>query len=79
MRKILIALIGVYRYLISPLMGNHCRFYPSCSDYAQTAIGRFGVLRGGWLSLRRVGKCHPWHEGGLDPVPDKNKELIKED
>jgi putative membrane protein insertion efficiency factor len=79
MRKILIALIGVYRYLISPLMGNHCRFYPSCSDYAQTAIGRFGVLRGGWLSLRRVGKCHPWHEGGVDPVPDKNKELIKED
>lgn len=79
MRKILIALIGVYRYLISPLMGNHCRFYPSCSDYAQTAIGRFGVLRGGWLSLRRIGKCHPWHEGGVDPVPDKNKELIKED
>ena len=79
MRKILIALISVYRYLISPLMGNHCRFYPSCSDYAQTAIGRFGVLRGGWLSLRRVGKCHPWHEGGVDPVPDKNKELIKED
>jgi putative membrane protein insertion efficiency factor len=79
MRKILIALIGVYRYLISPLMGNHCRFYPSCSDYAQTAIGRFGVLRGGWLSIRRIGKCHPWHEGGIDPVPDKNKELIKED
>lgn len=79
MRKILIALIGVYRYLISPLMGNHCRFYPSCSDYAQTAIGRFGVLRGGWLSLRRIGKCHPWHEGGTDPVPEKNKEINKED
>lgn len=79
MRKILIALIGVYRYLISPLMGNHCRFYPSCSDYAQTAIGRFGVLRGSWMSLRRIGKCHPWHEGGIDPVPEKNKELNKED
>ena len=79
MRKILIALIGVYRYLISPLMGNHCRFYPSCSDYAQTAIGRFGVLRGGWMSLCRIGKCHPWHEGGVDPVPEKNKEINKED
>ena len=79
MRKILIALIGVYRYLISPLMGNHCRFYPSCSDYAQTAIGRFGVLRGGWMSLRRIGKCHPWHEGGIDPVPEKNKDIYKED
>jgi len=79
MRKILIALIGFYRYLISPLMGNHCRFYPSCSDYAQTAIGRFGAFRGGWMSLRRISKCHPWHEGGIDPVPDKNKELNKEE
>ena len=79
MRKILIALIGVYRYLISPLMGNHCCFYPSCSDYAQTAIRRFGVLRGSWMSLRRIGKCHPWHEGGIDPVPEKNKEIYKED
>jgi putative membrane protein insertion efficiency factor len=79
MRKILIALIGVYRYLISPLMGNHCRFYPSCSDYAQTAIGRYGILRGGWMSLLRIGKCHPWHDGGVDPVPEKNKEISKED
>jgi hypothetical protein len=60
-------------------MGNHCRFHPSCSDYAQTAIGRFGVIRGGWLSLRRITKCHPWHEGGIDMVPDKNKDFKKED
>lgn len=79
MRKIIIALIGVYRYLISPLMGNHCRFYPSCSEYAQTAVNRFGVIRGSWLSLRRLGKCHPWHEGGVDPVPEKNNEAKKED
>lgn len=72
MRNLLIKLIGLYRYLISPLLGNNCRFYPSCSEYAQTAIQRFGVVRGGWLSLRRLGCCHPWHAGGLDPVPDKN-------
>ncbi|HID48607.1 MAG TPA: membrane protein insertion efficiency factor YidD [Chromatiales bacterium] len=70
MRKILIVLIGAYRYLISPVLGNNCRFHPSCSEYAQTAIGRFGIIRGGWLSLRRLGSCHPWHEGGLDPVPE---------
>lgn len=71
MQKILILLIGVYRYAISPFLGSNCRFYPTCSCYAQEAIGRFGVLRGSWLSLRRISKCHPWHEGGEDPVPNK--------
>ena len=71
MRKLLIGLIGLYRYLLSPLLGPRCRYFPSCSEYAQTAVGRFGVLKGGWLSLKRVGRCHPWHEGGIDPVPDK--------
>ena len=74
MRKLFIILIGAYRYMISPFLGNNCRFYPSCSDYAQTAIQRHGLLRGGWLSLRRVSCCHPWHEGGLDPVPDKKED-----
>ncbi len=74
MRKFFIILIGAYRYMISPFLGNNCRFYPSCSDYAQTAIQRHGILRGGWLSLRRVSCCHPWHEGGLDPVPDKKED-----
>ncbi len=71
MQKILILLIGAYRYLISPFLGNNCRFHPSCSCYAHQAIERFGAWRGGWMALRRLGRCHPWHEGGFDPVPDK--------
>ena len=70
MRKLLILPIRAYRYLISPLLGNHCRYHPSCSSYAETAVLRFGVLRGGWLALKRISRCHPWHEGGYDPVPD---------
>ena len=74
MRTILIAFIKAYRYLLSPFLGNNCRFHPTCSEYAETAIRRFGTLRGTWLSIRRVGRCHPWHEGGIDPVPEKNDQ-----
>jgi len=70
MRKLLIWLIAAYRYLISPWLGAHCRFYPSCSEYAQTAIARHGILRGLWLAVRRLSRCHPWHEGGVDHVPE---------
>ena len=69
MRKLLILLIRAYQYLISPWLGNHCRFHPSCSHYAAEAIKVYGPLRGTWLAMRRVGRCHPWHEGGYDPVP----------
>jgi putative membrane protein insertion efficiency factor len=69
MRQLLIALIRGYQYLLSPLLGNHCRFYPSCSHYAAEAIETHGLMRGVWLALRRLSKCHPWHEGGVDPVP----------
>ncbi len=69
MRRFLIFLIYCYRMAISPFLGNHCRFYPSCSSYAQEAIERHGVIKGSWLTLRRLSRCHPWHEGGLDPVP----------
>jgi putative membrane protein insertion efficiency factor len=65
-------LIKGYRYAISPLFGQHCRFHPSCSAYALTAIESHGLGRGGLLALRRLGKCHPWHAGGFDPVPDHN-------
>ena len=69
MRTLLLILIKGYRLIVSPWLGNHCRFTPSCSQYAITAIERFGPLRGSWLALRRIGSCHPWHEGGIDPVP----------
>lgn len=69
MSRLLRALIKAYRYIISPFMAPHCRFYPSCSDYAEEAITRHGSLRGGWLSLRRIACCHPFHPGGYDPVP----------
>jgi putative membrane protein insertion efficiency factor len=72
MRKVIILFITLYRWLISPWLGNRCRFYPSCSHYACTAVDRFGALRGSWLALRRLGRCHPWHEGGVDPVPEKH-------
>ncbi|MCX7176610.1 MAG: membrane protein insertion efficiency factor YidD [Proteobacteria bacterium] len=65
----LIGLIRIYKYLISPHLGNRCRFDPSCSEYAVEALKRHGALRGLWLALRRVAHCHPWHPGGYDPVP----------
>lgn len=69
MRNLALGLIKVYRYAISPLMASHCRFYPSCSCYAQDAIENHGLLRGGWLSAKRLGRCNPWGAGGYDPVP----------
>jgi uncharacterized protein len=65
------ALIVAYRYTISPLLGQNCRFYPSCSEYGIGSLRRFGFLRGSWLTLARLGRCHPWHPGGLDPVPEQ--------
>jgi hypothetical protein len=58
----------VYRLLVSPLIGPACRFAPSCSVYAEEAVGRHGVVRGGWMALRRLLRCHPFHPGGWDPV-----------
>jgi hypothetical protein len=69
MRALVTILIRAYQLAISPLLGPKCRFHPSCSSYALEAVERFGVLRGGWLALRRIGRCHPWHPGGIDPVP----------
>ncbi|MEY6432736.1 membrane protein insertion efficiency factor YidD [Thioalkalicoccus limnaeus] len=73
MRQFLIVPIRVYQYLISPLLGPHCRFHPTCSQYAIVAIERHGVVLGVWLALRRLSRCHPWYEGGFDPVPTKTE------
>jgi len=69
MRYLVALLIRLYQWTLSPLLGPACRFHPSCSQYALEAVQRFGVLRGGWLALARLGRCHPWHPGGFDPVP----------
>lgn len=69
MKKILLATIRAYQYVLSPLMGRSCRFYPSCSSYMMTAINRFGVLTGLYLGAKRLCRCHPFTKGGHDPVP----------
>jgi putative membrane protein insertion efficiency factor len=69
MRFVLKYLIRGYQLAISPLLGPRCRFYPSCSQYAIEAIEAHGALRGMWLAIKRISRCHPWHEGGFDPVP----------
>lgn len=74
MQKILILLIRAYQLLISPILGNNCRFYPSCSHYAREAIEIHGGVKGLWLTIRRLLRCHPFHPGGFDPVPDNKKE-----
>ena len=66
---VLIAVIDTYRYLLSPLLGMHCRFDPTCSLYARQSIEQHGPWRGSALAVGRLLKCHPWHEGGIDPVP----------
>ncbi|WP_461516253.1 membrane protein insertion efficiency factor YidD [Porticoccus sp.] len=68
-----IAVVKGYQFLVSPLLGDNCRFYPSCSCYAIEAIDHHGVIKGGYLTLRRLIKCHPFHPGGFDPVPDSEQ------
>lgn len=76
MQRILILFVRVYRLLLSPFLGNNCRFHPTCSAYAEAAIRRHGTLKGSWLALKRISRCHPWHPGGVDPVPDLSKEQL---
>lgn len=70
MKRVLTTTIRGYQLVIRPILGAHCRFLPSCSEYAREAIERHGAARGSWLAARRVCRCHPYHPGGYDPVPD---------
>jgi putative membrane protein insertion efficiency factor len=69
LKKLLLGLIWVYRNMISPLKPATCRYTPTCSAYALGAVNKYGPIKGGWLALRRIGRCHPWGGSGYDPVP----------
>lgn len=69
MKHVALALIRFYKRFISPALPPSCRFTPTCSEYSYEAIQRYGLLKGGWLGLRRIARCHPWNAGGYDPVP----------
>lgn len=73
LQYLIILLLKGYRYFISPFLGRHCRFYPTCSSYAEQALREHGIFIGSYLTLRRILRCHPWHSGGFDPVPKKHK------
>jgi len=68
MRQLIILCIRVYQWTIAPLIGNHCRFYPSCSHYGIEAVQKYGALKGSYLTIKRLCRCHPWNPGGVDPV-----------
>lgn len=71
MKRVLLAAIRAYQFLLSPWVGGSCRFWPTCSEYAREAIDRHGALRGGWMTIARLARCHPYGAGGVDPVPER--------
>jgi len=77
MKHLLLVIIKTYQLVLSPLLGSNCRFYPSCFYYSHDAIKSHGAIKGSYLSVRRISRCHPWNEGGYDPVPDTKKKIRK--
>ena len=77
-KRALLVLIKTYQWMISPVLGAHCRFYPSCSSYMYEAIETHGVWSGLWLGLKRLLRCHPFHPGGIDPVPKNPQDPFME-
>ena len=77
MKKILLLIIRGYQLILSPMLGSNCRYYPTCSCYTHTAIEKYGAIKGSWLGIKRISRCHPWAEGGIDLVPgteNKNED-----
>lgn len=74
LKALFIGIIRFYQIIISPLKPPTCRFYPTCSHYGLEAVKRFGALKGGFLTIKRIAKCHPFHPGGFDPVPEKKQK-----
>jgi putative membrane protein insertion efficiency factor len=70
-KSLVLLVLRGYKRFVSPLLGTHCRFHPTCSIYAMQAVERFGVLRGSWMAAGRIARCHPLHPGGYDPVPER--------
>ena len=68
MRKLIVAILRFYKLALSPLLPSACRYYPSCSDYMRQAVEKYGPVRGVWMGIKRIARCHPFHQGGLDPV-----------
>jgi putative membrane protein insertion efficiency factor len=68
MRKLIVAILRLYKLAISPMLPSACRYYPSCSDYMRQAVEKYGPARGVWMGIKRIARCHPFHQGGLDPV-----------
>jgi putative membrane protein insertion efficiency factor len=77
MRKLIVTILRLYKVMLSPLLPSACRYYPSCSEYTRQAVEKYGVGRGLWMGAKRLSRCHPFHAGGLDPVPDPNTQSLQ--